>query len=45
MTDYDELDKKINTIKTTNTSDLAKKVDYNTKVNEIKKTDHDHSNK
>ena len=36
----------MNTIKTTDTSDLVKKADYNTKINEIenKINDHDQSN-
>ena len=36
----------MNTIKTTDTSDLVKKADYNTKINEIEKkiNDHDQSN-
>ena len=39
--------KKFNAIRTTDTSNLLKKTDYNTKMNEKKKkiTDHDHSNK
>ena len=39
--------KKFNAIQTTDTSNLLKKTDYNTKMNEIEKkiTDHDHSNK
>ena len=37
--------KKVNTIQTTDTSNLIKKTVYNTKINEIeKKNDHDHSN-
>ena len=46
-TEYDEFVKKFNTIQTANTSNLVKKVDYNTKINENEKknTDHDHSNK
>ena len=45
-TEYDELVKKFNTIQTANTN-LVKKIDYNTKINENEKknTDHDHSNK
>ena len=36
--------KKFNTFQTTYTSDLTKKTNYNTKINEIEKkiTDHDH---
>ena len=36
--------KKVNNINTTNTSDLVRKIDYNTKINkkEKKVTDHDH---
>ena len=36
--------KKVNNIKTTDTSDLVKNTDYNTKINEIEKKiiDHDH---
>ena len=43
-TEYDVLVKKVNAIQTTGTSDLGKKSDYNTKINEIEKkiTDHDH---
>ena len=39
--------KKVNAIQTTDTSDLVKKADYNTKIGEIEKKilDHDHSNK
>ena len=42
--EYNELVKKVNSINTTDTSDLVKKTDYNTKVNEIEEkiTDHDH---
>ena len=41
---YDELVIKFNAIQTTDTSNLVKKSDYNTKINEIEKkiTDHDH---
>ena len=44
-TEYDELIRKVNAIQTTDTSDLVRKTDYNTKTNEIKyKTiDHDHN--
>ena len=44
MTEYDELVKKVNAIQTTDTSNLVKKTDYNTKISEIEKkiTDHDH---
>ena len=43
-TKYDEL---VNAIQTTDTSNLVKKTDHNTKFseNEKKVTDHDHSNK
>ena len=43
-TKYDELIKNVSNIKTTDTSDLIKKTDYNTKINEIEEkiTDHDH---
>ena len=38
--------KKVNNIKTTDTSDLSEKVDYDTKTGEIEREiDHDHSNK
>ena len=33
-TEHDELVKKVNAIQTTNTSNLVKKIDYNTKINE-----------
>ena len=36
-TKYDELVKKFNTIQTANTSNLVKKIDYNTKINENEK--------
>ena len=36
-TEYDELVKKVNTLQTTDTSDLVKKADYNIKLNEIEK--------
>ena len=41
---YIELVMKYNNINTTDTSDLVKKFDYNTKINEIEKkiTNHDH---
>ena len=41
---HDELVIKFNAIQTTDTSNLVKKSDYNTKINEIEKkiTDHDH---
>ena len=44
-TEYNELVKKVNNISTTDTSDLVKKNDYNTKINEIenKINDHDHT--
>ena len=49
-TEYDELVKKVNTIKTTDTRNLVKKTEYNTKTDEIEKkkkknTDLDHINK
>ena len=46
-TEYDKLVKKVNNIKTTDTSDIVKKADCNTKTNEIEKkiTDQDYSNK
>ena len=46
-TEYDELVKNIKAIQTTDTSNLVKKTDYNTKINETEKknTDHDHGNK
>ena len=45
-TEYCEFVKKVNNINTADTSDLVKKADYNTKINEteIKVTDHDHDN-
>ena len=45
-TEYDELIKKDNNIKTTDTSDLVRKADYDTKIGEIEKkiTNRDHSN-
>ena len=36
-TEYDELGKKLNNIRTTDTSDLVEKTDYNAKVNEVEK--------
>ena len=36
-TEYNELVKKVNNINTTDTSDLVKKTNYNTKINEIEK--------
>ena len=44
---YDELVTKVNTINTTDTSDLVKKADYDIKIAEIEKkiTDHDHSSR
>ena len=44
-TEYDELIRKVNAIQTTDTSDLVRKTDYNTKTNEIKykAIDHDHN--
>ena len=46
-TEYDELVKNANPVQTTDTSDSVKKIDFNTKINEIEKkiTDHDYSNK
>ena len=46
-TEYDELIKNVSNIKTTDTIDLVKKTDYNTKDKEIEKkiTDHEHNNK
>ena len=43
-TEYDELLNKVNIIQTTDCSNLVKKTDYNTKINEIEKqiTDHHH---
>lgn len=39
---YDELVKKVNTIQTTDSSDLVKQADYNTKTYKLKKiSDHD----
>ena len=35
--EYDELVKKVNNVNTTDTSDLVKKTDYNTKINVIKR--------
>ena len=45
-TDYDELVKKVKDIKTTETSDLVKKADYDTKIGETEKKilDHNHEN-
>ena len=34
-TEYNEVVKKVNNINTTDTSDLVKMLDYNTKINEI----------
>ena len=36
MTEFDEMVKKVNNINSTYTSDLVKKTDYNTKINEMK---------
>ena len=36
-TEYDQLVKKVNVIQTTDTSNLAKKTDYNKEVNESEK--------
>ena len=36
-TEYDGLGKKLNNIRTTDTSDLVEKTDYNAKVNEVEK--------
>ena len=46
-TEYDKLVKKVNAIKTTDTCDIIKKADYDTKMNEIEKkiNDHDNNNK
>ena len=46
-TECDELVQKVNAIQTTDTINLFRKTDYNTKINEIEKkiTDHNHSNK
>ena len=43
-TEYDELIKNVSNIKTTDTIDLVKKTDYNTKDEKIEKkiTDHEH---
>ena len=43
-TDNDELVKKVSNIKTTDTSDLVRKADYNTKISNIEKKilDHNH---
>ena len=43
-TEYNELVKKVNAIQTTDASYLVRKIDYNTKINEIEKkiTNHDH---
>ena len=43
--EYNELVKKVNNINTTDSSDLVKKTDYNTKISEIenKINDHDHT--
>ena len=43
-TEYDELVYKVTAIQFTDPSDLVKKTDYNTKINEIKNkiTDHNH---
>ena len=45
--EYDELVKKVSAIQNIDTSNLVRKTDYNTKINEIEKknADHDHSNK
>ena len=45
-TEHNDLVEKVNNINTTDTSDLVKKPDYNTKINETEKkvTDRDHSN-
>ena len=44
---YDEFVKNVSVTKTTDTSDLVKKADYDTKIGKIEKriTDHYHSNK
>ena len=36
-TEYDELVKKVNNVNTTDASDLVKKADYNSKINDIEK--------
>ena len=43
--EYNELVKNFNNINTTDTIELVKKTDYNTKINKIEKkiTDHDHA--
>ena len=43
-TKYEELVKKVTSINTTDTSNLAKKTDFNTKINEVEKkiTDYDY---
>ena len=37
MTEYNKLVKKVNTIRITDTSNLVKKADYNTKINKMKR--------
>ena len=46
-TEYDDLVRKVNVIKTTDTNDLIKKIDHITKIHKIdnKIIDHDHGNK
>ena len=45
-TEYNAFAKNADAVQTTNTNILVKKIDYNSKLNGIKKnTDHDHSNK
>ena len=49
-TEYNELVKKVNAIKTTDTRNLLRKTDYDKKISEIQKnkknpTDYDHSNR
>ena len=46
-TEYDDLVRKVNVIKTTDTNDLIKKIDHITKIHKIDKKiiDHDHGNK
>ena len=39
---YDKFVKKVDAIKTNDASDLVKKADYDTKIDEIKRKIHDH---
>ena len=41
QTEYNELVKKVNAIQTTDTGNLVKKSDYNTKIGKIEKKFHD----